>query len=72
MLRTAALVLVLGLVTLPFSFAFPGGATTQVRMCSNGYLWLNGTNTTADFTPTVARSLRLFDCCPMSVPSMRM
>ena len=40
-------------ITLPFAFSFPGGATTQVRMCSNGYLWLNGTSTVADFQPTV-------------------
>jgi lysyl endopeptidase len=41
-------------LTLPFAFNFPGGSTTQVRMCSNGYLWLNGATTTADFSPTAA------------------
>ncbi len=42
-----------GVLTLPFAFAFPGGSTTQVRMCSNGYLWLNGASTLADFQPSV-------------------
>ncbi len=41
-------------ITLPFTFPFPGGSTTQVRMCSNGYVWLNGASTLADFQPTVA------------------
>ena len=41
-------------VTLPFAFAFPGGSTTQIRICSNGYIWLNGTTTTADYQPLVA------------------
>ncbi|MEY4674474.1 MAG: hypothetical protein RL148_2258 [Planctomycetota bacterium] len=40
-------------LTLPFTFSYPGGSTTQVRICSNGYVWLNGTSTVADFTPTV-------------------
>lgn len=43
-----------GAITLPFVFSFPGGATTQVRMCSNGYLWLNGTSTLADYQPALA------------------
>lgn len=41
-------------LTMPFTFNFPGGSTTQVRMCSNGYLWLNGATTTVDFSPTAA------------------
>ncbi|MFY9345133.1 MAG: trypsin-like peptidase domain-containing protein [Planctomycetota bacterium] len=43
-----------GVLTLPFAFSFPGGSTTQVRMCSNGYVWLNGTSTVADYQPTIA------------------
>ena len=39
-------------LNLPFTFSFVGGSTTQVRICSNGYVWLNGTSTTADFSPT--------------------
>ncbi|MBK8978455.1 MAG: trypsin-like peptidase domain-containing protein [Planctomycetes bacterium] len=39
--------------SLPFTFRHPGGATTQVTMCSNGYVWLNGASTSADYTPTV-------------------
>lgn len=41
-------------LTLPFAFPFPGGATTQVRMCSNGFVWLNGTSTAAEYQPTAA------------------
>jgi hypothetical protein len=37
---------------LPFSFQHPGGTTTRVRMCSNGYIWLDGTSTFADYSPT--------------------
>lgn len=40
--------------TLPFSFPFPGGSTTSLRVCSNGFVWLNGTSTDTDYTPTVA------------------
>ncbi|GAB4150831.1 MAG: hypothetical protein Fur0037_19470 [Planctomycetota bacterium] len=43
--------------TLPFSFPFPGGSTSAVGLCSNGYLWLDGTSTTADWSPTVAELL---------------
>lgn len=43
-----------GVLALPFVFPFPGGATTQVRMCSNGYVWLNGTSTAAEYQPTAA------------------
>ncbi|MBL8754825.1 MAG: trypsin-like peptidase domain-containing protein [Planctomycetes bacterium] len=40
-------------ITLPFTFNFPGGSTTQIRICSNGYVWLNGTSTLADYQPSV-------------------
>jgi hypothetical protein len=40
--------------TLPFTFAFQGGSTTSVRLCSNGFLWLNGTSTDTDYTPSIA------------------
>ena len=39
--------------TLPFTLQHPGGSTTQVRMCSNGYVWLNGASTLADYTPSI-------------------
>jgi len=39
--------------TLPFSFNFPGGTTTSVRMVSNGFLWLSNTQTDDDYTPTI-------------------
>ncbi len=38
--------------TLPWTFLFPGGSTTQVRLCGNGFLWLDGTSTDDDYTPT--------------------
>jgi len=41
-------------LNLPFTFAFPGGSTTAVRMCSNGYVWTSSAQTLADFSPTVA------------------
>lgn len=39
-------------LTLPFAFAFPGGSTTAVGMSSNGFLWLNGTSTDPDLSPS--------------------
>ncbi|MFN9755605.1 MAG: trypsin-like serine peptidase [Planctomycetota bacterium] len=41
-------------LTLPFAFPFPGGATSHVRMCSHGFVWLNGTSTAAEYQPTAA------------------
>ncbi len=42
---------------LGFTHNFPGGSTTSIRPCTNGYVWLDGTSTAADFTPTVAEFL---------------
>jgi hypothetical protein len=42
---------------LGFNFNFPGGTTNQLRPCTNGYVWLNGTTATADFSPTVGELL---------------
>ena len=39
---------------LGFGFQYPGGLTAQTRMCSNGYVWLNGSTSTADWSPTTA------------------
>jgi hypothetical protein len=41
----------LALRTLPFSFPYPGGSTTVVQMCSNGFVWLNGTSTATENFP---------------------
>lgn len=38
---------------LPWTLSFPGGATNVVRFCSNGFVWLNGTSTDTDYTPTL-------------------
>lgn len=40
-------------LALPFSFSYPGGSTSTVRMYSNGYVFLSGANTLSDFTPTI-------------------
>ena len=42
---------------LGFTFNYPGGSTTTVKPCTNGYVWLDSTMTAADFTPTVAELL---------------
>jgi V8-like Glu-specific endopeptidase len=42
----------LATVTLPFAFAFPGGSTNLAKVSSNGFVWLNGTSTDADATPS--------------------
>lgn len=36
---------------LGFSFAYPGGVTTSIQACTNGYVWLNGSSTLADSNP---------------------
>ncbi|GAB4146877.1 MAG: hypothetical protein Fur0037_14960 [Planctomycetota bacterium] len=41
-------------LSMPFSFPYAGGSTNVIRMCSNGYVWLNGTSTTADYTPSAS------------------
>lgn len=40
-------------VTLPFSLPYPGGSTSQLRVCSNGYVSPAGTNGTG-YTPSAA------------------
>jgi subtilisin family serine protease len=42
---------------LPFTLAYPGGSTNQIRICSNGFIYLNGTGSSASFTPTVQDAL---------------
>ncbi|MFY9344542.1 MAG: hypothetical protein WAT39_18765 [Planctomycetota bacterium] len=43
-------------VTLPFALPYPGGSTTQLRVCSNGFISPAGSNGTS-FTPTAAALL---------------
>lgn len=43
--------------TLGYTFNYPGGSTGAIRPCTNGYVWLNGTTTTADFSPTLGELL---------------
>lgn len=40
------------LVNLPWTFQAPGGSTAVAQMAGNGFLWLNGTSTDGDYTPT--------------------
>jgi len=53
-------------LSLPTPFAYPGGTTSQITICSNGYIWMQSPNLLADFTPTAAE---LFSnparLCPM-------
>jgi hypothetical protein len=42
---------------LGYTFAFPGGSTTSIKPCTNGYIWLDGTSTVTDYTPTLAELL---------------
>jgi len=40
--------------TLPFTLSHPGGSTNQVRFCSNGFVWLDGTSTGTSWQPSIA------------------
>jgi len=42
---------------LGFTLNYPGGSTTAIRPSSNGFIWLNGTQTDNDFSPTVLELL---------------
>ncbi|HEX5051281.1 MAG TPA: hypothetical protein VFZ65_05880 [Planctomycetota bacterium] len=42
---------------LGFTFRYPGGSTTTIRACTNGFVWLDGTSTSTDFSPSVAEFL---------------
>jgi hypothetical protein len=43
-----------GTLALPSAFAYPGGSTSSISICSNGYIWMQTPNALADFSPTVA------------------
>src|SRR5690606_37932676 len=42
----------IGTLALPTVFNYPGGSSTALSICSNGYIWLQA-NTLADWSPTV-------------------
>lgn len=44
-------------ITLPFTFAYPGGSTNQIRICSNGFIYLNGSGSSTSYVPTVSDAL---------------
>ncbi len=54
-----------GTLALPSAFAYPGGTTSTLTICSNGFIWMQP-NTSTDFSPTNAElftnAARL---CPM-------
>lgn len=58
-----------GVVSHPlgFTFAFPGGSTTSVGACTNGYIWLNSSSS-ADFRPSVPRLLGATGTGPRLAP----
>ncbi|MFK7742003.1 MAG: trypsin-like peptidase domain-containing protein [Planctomycetota bacterium] len=39
-------------VTLPWSISHGSGQTQVVQFCSNGFVWLNGSSTSTDYSPT--------------------
>jgi hypothetical protein len=39
---------------LPSPLTYPGGSTSALDICSNGYIWMQSPNTLADFSPTAA------------------
>lgn len=38
---------------LGFTFAYPGGSTATIKPCTNGFVWLDSTQTSADFSAQV-------------------
>lgn len=44
---------------LPFTFPWNGTPVTAITVCSNGFVWLDGTSTSGDYTPTEAEFLSL-------------
>lgn len=46
-------------LTLPFTFPYVGGSTTQIKMCTNGFVWLDATQTSTDFSPSASELLTL-------------
>lgn len=43
----------IGTLALPSAFNYPGGSTTSLSICSNGYIWTQP-NALADYSPTAA------------------
>lgn len=42
---------------LGFTFRYPGGSTTTIRACTNGFVWLDGVSPSSDLSPTTAELL---------------
>jgi hypothetical protein len=56
---------------LGFTFPFPGGSTTSIGICSNGFIWLDSTQTSNDFSATVAEFLGSGQAAPRLTPCWR-
>ena len=41
-----------GTLALPTPFNYPGGSTSTLTICSNGYIWMQSPNRAIDFSPT--------------------
>jgi len=49
---------------LGFTFPFPGGSTTDIGICSNGFIWLDGVQASTDFSNSVAEFLGSVQATP--------
>ncbi|MEZ5966048.1 MAG: hypothetical protein R3F56_19590 [Planctomycetota bacterium] len=43
--------------TLGFTFPYPGGSTTSITICANGFIWLDSAQTNNDWANSVAKFL---------------
>jgi len=56
---------------LGFTFPFPGGSTTSIAICSNGFIWLDPTETSTDYSNSVAEFLGSLQSTPRIAPCWR-
>ncbi len=52
-------------ITLPFGLPYPGGVTTTLRVCSNGFVTTGSSPAVNNYTPTVAKFLPLEMWCAL-------
>jgi len=52
-------------ITLPFNLPYPGGVTTTLRICSNGFVTTGSSPAVNNYTPTVAKFLPLEMWCAL-------
>ena len=56
---------------LGFTFPFPGGSTTDIGICSNGFIWLDPAQTSTDFSNSVAEFLGSAQATPRIAAAWR-